>query len=368
MLPDVSGFQPLYTTAATGSYADVSAMPSKSYASSKYKKSFHPFNFHSWQPELNEPDYTFRILGNNVLNTTLTDVFYTYNTNEASHAGGVNFRYGGWYIQPVVGAKQTWNRKVVYNADTTFHYNESEVSGGLFLPLNLTGGKHFRSLSLGTTIHSDKLRWQGIGKGLLRDLDFTFFQGRLTYTSQIQQARQHIYPRFAQTLVADYKTMVDKNQAWQMLLSGSFYLPGFSRNHNLVLNAAWQGRDTMRQYAYTNSFPFSRGYTAVNFPRMWKLGANYHFPVLYPDWGFGNILYFLRIRANGFYDYTEVKSLRTGLTRQFRSTGGELFFDTKWWNQLPVSFGFRYSRLLDPEFSGVTQPNQWEFILPVNLF
>jgi hypothetical protein len=135
-----------------------------------------------------------------------------------------------------------------------------------------------------------------------------------------------------------------------------------------VLNAAWQGRDTMRQYAFSNSFPFSRGYTAVNFPRMWKVGANYHFPVLYPDWGFGNIVYFLRVRANGFYDYTEVKSLRTGLTRQFRSTGGEMFFDTKWWNQLPVSFGFRYSRLLDPELGGVTQPNQWEFILPVNLF
>jgi hypothetical protein len=101
---------------------------------------------------------------------------------------------------------------------------------------------------------------------------------------------------------------------------------------------------------------------------MWRLGANYHFPIVYPDWGFGQLLYFLRIRGNAFFDYTEGKSLRTGLTRPFRSTGGELYFDTRWWNQVPVSFGVRYSRLLDNELSGSTQPNQWEFILPVNLF
>jgi hypothetical protein len=368
MLPASSGFETLYGDETHSVYENLSEVSTKSFETAKYKKAFQPFNFHSWQPELNEPEYTFRLLGNNVINTTLTDLFYTYNTNETSHAAGVNFRYGGWYMQPVVGAKQTWSREVVYNADTTFQYNESEVSGGFLLPLNLTKGKHFRSLSLSTTIHADKLRWQGIAKDLLRNLDYTFFQGRISYSSQIQKARQHIFPRFAQSLFADYKTMVDNNTAWQMLLSGSFYLPGISQNHSLVFNAAWQGRDTMRQYAYSNSFPFSRGYRAVNFPRMWKLGANYHFPVLYPDWGFGNILYFLRVRANGFYDYTEVKSLRTGLTRQFRSTGAEMFFDTKWWNQLPVSFGFRYSRLLDAELSGATQPNQWEFILPVNLF
>jgi hypothetical protein len=50
----------------------------------------------------------------------------------------------------------------------------------------------------------------------------------------------------------------------------------------------------------------------------------------------------------------------------FRSYGTEVFFDTKWWNQLPVSFGIRYSRLIDPDFEG-RGPNQWEFILPLNL-
>jgi len=43
-----------------------------------------------------------------------------------------------------------------------------------------------------------------------------------------------------------------------------------------------------------------------------------------------------------------------------------LFFDTKWWNEYPVSFGIRYSRLFDGEVEGLG-PNQWEFILPINL-
>jgi hypothetical protein len=368
ILPESSGFKTLYGNADHTMYENLNNVASKSYSVSKYKKGFQPLNIHSWQPELNEPQYTFRLYGNNVINTVLTDIFYTYNTNETSHALGANVRYGAWYVQPIVGVKQTWSRDVVYNADTTFHFNESELSGGLVLPLNLTGGKSFRSLTISSMVHSNKVRWQGIGKDLLRNLDFTYFEGRLAYTSQIQKARQHIYPRIAQALTASYKTMIDKNVANQLLFTGSFYLPGISQNHNLVISAAWQGRDTMRQYAHTNIFPFSRGYTAVNFPRMWMAGANYHFPVFYPDWGFGNMVYFLRVRANGFYDYTEVKSLRTGLTRQFRSAGCEMFFDTKWWNQLPVSFGVRYSRLLDSEFSGQTQANQWEFILPVNLF
>src|SRR6516165_9576381 len=99
---------------------------------------------------------------------------------------------------------------------------------------------------------------------------------------------------------------------------------------------------------------------------MVRLGANYSIPLLYPDWGFGNMLYFLRIRANLFFDYTKaLNNFNPGepVWNDYRSVGAELFFDTKWWNQLPISFGIRYSRLLDPDFLGIS-PNQWEFILP----
>jgi hypothetical protein len=101
---------------------------------------------------------------------------------------------------------------------------------------------------------------------------------------------------------------------------------------------------------------------------MWKTGVNYHFPLWLPDIGVASIVYVNRIRANLFYDYTLVYSRNKKQTAPQRSAGGELFFDTKWWNQHPVSVGCRLSYLLDrDQFDGY---RGWfaELILPVSLF
>jgi len=102
---------------------------------------------------------------------------------------------------------------------------------------------------------------------------------------------------------------------------------------------------------------------------MWRYSLNYHFPLFYPDRGIGNIVYFLRVRGNAFYDDMTLKSLRTGRKINLRSAGMEIYFDTKWWNQQSVSFGVRYSRLLDTDlFVQKPNPNRFEFIMPLNLF
>jgi hypothetical protein len=130
-----------------------------------------------------------------------------------------------------------------------------------------------------------------------------------------------------------------------------------------------QQRDSLNQVRFTNSFPFSRGYSGENFYQMYGVGINYNLPLVYPDWGFAELVYFLRIRANAFYDYTAVPFYATngpGVQSQYRSAGIEIYFDTKWWNQLALSFGIRYSHLLDPDYEG-RGPNQWELILPLNI-
>jgi hypothetical protein len=151
-----------------------------------------------------------------------------------------------------------------------------------------------------------------------------------------------------------------------LLASSYLYFPGLGKNHSIVVNLAYQQRDTSGKYYYDNNFPFSRGYSVPDYPRMYKAGFNYHFPLAYPDWGFGNIAYCLRIRGNLFYDFTQTKSLRTGNHFNFASTGAEIFFDTKWWNQQFVSFGLRYSRLLNTGLER-SNPNQWEIVLPLTL-
>ncbi len=343
-------------------------VPNTQYPVSAYRKSADLLNFHSYRPYFEDPEYSFTLYGENVLNTLQSELAYTYNSNEGSHKAGYNGIYGGSYVQPVFGISQTWQRSALFAKDTVVNWNELIGYAGLQLPLNLSGGKAYRYLSFSGIFNVDQVKWTGIATKLLKDRQLHYLTARIAYTAQVQKAVQQIYPHWAQSLFLQYKTAVNSYAARQFLASGSVYLPGLGNNHNLVLSAAFHSRDTLNQYLFSNNFPFARGYTAVDFPRMWKLGVNYHLPLAYPDWGFGNIVYFLRIRSNLFYDYSRGRSLRTGIEYPFNTVGTELFFDTKWWNQQPVSFGLRYSRLLNNEFRGATRPNVWELILPVSLF
>ena len=334
----------------------------------KYSAAHGLIHFHSWRPMYSDPEYTFTMYSDNVLNTFHSELGYTYNKNEASHELSATGIFGGTFIQPIIGWNQTWSRSGYYQKDTLVHWNETNEYLGLQLPLNLSGGKSYRFLNFSSTYQFDQLKWLGIGKTLFRDQQFNTLQSRIEYISQIEQSTQQILPHWGQHLMVQYKNALGVYSANQLMLSGSFYLPGLSNNHSIVVTSAYYQRDTLQQYLFSNNFPFSRGYTAIDFPRMWKMGLNYQLPISYPEWGFGNLVYFSRVRLNIFYDYTRGKSLRTGTQYEFASTGGEIYFDTKWWNQQSVSFGIRYSHLLNNEFRGNTQPNIWEFIVPVNLF
>ena len=366
--PDKDQMPFLFDPAKKSGSENLSIIETQKFANEKYRKTFKLFNFHSWIPELNEPDYRLTFVGENVLSTLNSELFVNYNTNESSTQAGARFTFGDTYIMPFVNIHNTWSREIRLNADTLLTFNEGEIGAGLLLPLNLSGGLYSRRLNISSAVNYENVQWTGLAKSLVNNSDVTALINRITYVGQIQKARQHIYPRFGQTLILDYRTLISNRTANQFLISGSLYFPGFHVNHNIVLTGAYQGRDTLRQYFFTNSFPFSRGYNVINYPRQWRFGVNYHFPLFYPDWGFGNIVFFQRIRANAFYDYTIGKSLRTGLTTPFRTAGGEIYFDTKWWNVQAVSFGFRYSYLLDFDLIEPNRIGLFEFVLPVNLF
>lgn len=342
----------------------LSNLPSRTFETKKYPKFYKPFNFHSWVPSFTDPDYSFTIYGENVLNTLQSELYYTYNANEQYHRVGFTSIFGGWYVQPFIDVNNTFNRTDVVGDTITVKWNELLASGGLRLPLNFTGGRQFRNLTLSASYNLNNINWKTDIKKSLNDINYV--RASISYSGQIQKAAKQIYPHWAQNFSLQYRVSASSITAHQLLATGNLYLPGFAKTHSIVLNAAYQSRDTAQQYKFTNNFPEARGYGNFNYPRMWKLGVNYHFPIVYPDWGFANIVYFTRIRANLFYDYSDLKSLRTQTHYQLRSYGAEIFFDTKWWNQQPLQFGIRYSRLADYKSAG-TQPNQWEIILPVTL-
>ena len=340
------------------------------YPVKEYPLSFHLLNFHSWRPYINDPDYTFSLESENILNTLESEVYGTYNRNEQYKQVGVDATYGGLFPWIDGGFDYTFDRNAFFGAQKIF-WNEMQARAGFSIPLHFTRNLSYTDWQFGSDIVLNKRTDNAFFKDTLHlnNSAFAYIDPYLTVTHQVQQTQLQIYPRFAQVLSLSYSRAVTALEAHQFLASGSLYLPGLAYTHSLVLAAAFQQRDSMQNARFSNSFPFSRGYTAENFYQLWRLSANYNFPLLYPDWGIGDIVYFLRIRANCYYDYTNANDFYTNGSKYngtFRSYGTEIFFDTKWWDQLPVSFGIRYSHLIDRDFEG-RAPNQWEFILPLNL-
>ncbi|MCA6491687.1 MAG: hypothetical protein IM558_07895 [Chitinophagaceae bacterium] len=337
------------------------------YAVRRFRTLQQPLNLHSLRPFFDLPEYSLTVYGENLLKTLTHQFQYLFNQNEGSHRLSYDGIFGGTYLQPLVGAQQTWNRTIQWNADTVVNFNEGGAYAGFRLPLNFSGQQRFRFFNFQSTMQWNRVNYTGQATKWLKGYEQWLWETAINYTSQVQQSRQQIFPRFAHAIQLTHRQSLADLTARQWLMRGTIWLPGFTPVHHWIVSASWQTRDTARQYFFSNRFPFARGYQAIDFPDLVGVNLNYHFPVAYPEKGLAQVVYLLRMRAALFYDHTVGISRRTGQQRLFNSAGTELYFDTRWWNQLPVSFGIRYSRLLQPDWQPGTGRNRWEIILPVNL-
>jgi len=336
----------------------------------KYPKFYHPFNFHSLIPNFSDPNYQLSLSGENVLNTLQTDVSFTYNRDEGYKDFGFEAVYGALFPYLTAGADYTIDRKGFYKG-SDIYWNETQVHAGLQLPLDLSGGKHYTNLQFGSSLVYSQTHFQQPYQNLFNDRQYVYSSNFISFSNSTQQARKNIYPDFAQSISLKYRSAITSLSAKQFTATGALYFPGLFVNQSLVLGAAFQQKDKNNVISFSNDFPFSRGYEAENLHKMDKLNVNYHFPIAYPDWGFANTVYFMRVRGNVFYDYTHATDFFTNGTQfkgDFRSTGGEIYFDTKFFNQNAITFGFRYSRLLNDDIFGGTGRNRFELIVPVTIF
>lgn len=344
----------------------LSAVPNRHFTSSKYKKGTKLFNFHSWRPYYSDPIFTYSIYGENVLNTLQSEIYYLYNQNEKTSAVGFTGTYGALFPWLTLGTEYTFDRTTTIG-NRIRQWNQLDSRIGLSIPLSYAKGRTYKNFSLGSYYVLRNEFNQGFYKDSLGSTSFSYLLHTLSWSQQVERAVQHIYPRFAYSLLANHRHAITSVKGYQFIGRGSLYVPGLLSTHNLVLTGSFQQRDTLSQVVFSDRFAYSRGYTGRYFSRMWRLSANYHLPLLYPDWGFGNILYLQRIRANAFYDFTKIYSRDKKQTRDQRSVGGEIFIDTKWWNQYPLTFGFRISHLLDPDQFDGWKGTVFEFVLPVSI-
>ena len=335
-------------------------VPQDSLPVKKYAQFTHPFNFHSWVPSFNDPDYGISLIGENILSTTNTTIGYTYNRNEESSNFGAGFTFAGWFPVLYLGADYTINRNGLDQNRQRVYWNEATAYMGFSIPLNLSAGMYSRSLSFGSNYNIRHRYLDSKYKGN----DLQFLSNSIIFSNQRIKGTQNIFTHFGQYLALQYNHSITGLFAEQLYGRLDQYLPGLWHNHNLVLQGAFQQRDKSFNYTFTDNFVYARGYNTPLYTRIYKLGANYHLPLAYPDWGFAQLLYFSRIRANLFYDYSVANFYQQNVNTRFTSAGTELFLDTRLGNALPFTFGVRFSHLFDEDPVDNAQ-NRVDFIIPI---
>ena len=336
--------------------------------STKYRQSFQLFNFHTARPLVNDPEWGYSLYSDNILSNFHNTLSYTYNRNELSHNIEYNSTYAGWFPVLSMSVKGSFNRSVDTALGKSISFNSAKLNTAIYIPLSFTGGRTSQYLSFGIGYNAEQLYYTGIGKNIFSNRSFDYGNAFLSFSNISRQARQNVNPRWAQTFNLTYRQAYTFLESRKFVGRSSLYFPGLFTNHSIVIDGAFQKRDSIPDI-FSNTFSYSRGYLGLSTRRMYKIGVNYQLPILYPDRGIGNIVFLQRIRTNAFYDYTNARARLNGVLKDIinRSAGTEIFFDTKVWNELPVSFGIRYSRLLDNDLRNPGAVNRWEFIVPIGL-
>jgi hypothetical protein len=193
------------------------------YTVSKYSKSHKLLNFHSWRPLIDDPNYSVSLIGQNVINTLQSELFFTYNNNEQYKQIGFSTVFGGLFPYITGGVNYTIDRTALYR-NKRIYWNESEVKFGLQVPLTLSKRRTITGLSFGSNYVYNNPSFKGAYKDTLGDRSFGYLENFISFSNRIQKARQHIYPRLAQTISLNYKTAVQRYEGKQFLATGSLVL------------------------------------------------------------------------------------------------------------------------------------------------
>ena len=334
----------------------------------RYKKSYRMYDFHSRRPVLSDPDFGYTFYSYNLLNSFSNTLTYKYNRYEKSHSVEYEALYSGWFPWLSLGVEESFNRTFDTAIGKSMQFNSATAKLGFSVPLSFLGGRFNQFLNVAATYNVEQYAYRGAGKNIFKNKAIEYVNTSFSFSNVSRRAMQHINPRWAQSISFNYRDAFTYSESHKLVANAAFYFPGLFVNHSLVINAAYQKRDSLPDL-FSKTFSYARGYEALTTRRMYKIAVNYQLPLFYPDWGVAGILYFQRIRANAFYDYNNARARLNGTLTDIinRSTGAEFYFDTKVWNSLPVTIGFRYSHLLDKDLFYPGVKNKWEILIPIDL-
>ncbi len=372
---------------------DFDEKDSLKYASTRYSKFAHSLNVHSWAPAYIDVDtYEIKpgmsVLSLNKLGTASGSVGYYYDTESETGKIVLNYSYSGWF--PVISGDVTHGKNAsqyyqirntinqsgqVIKSDTTlkrFSWNETDWNLNIRLPLNLSKGKYSRLLQ-----PEIKYKFHQIGHDT--STPDAFFRGnyqtisyRLYFSNLLRMSLQNLYPKWGTVFELSYRHSplgkIDFGNIYA--IQSVIYLPGFFDNHGFKIYQGWQERNSSGGNSFSNIVRMPRGFGSLSNHRLYTAGADYKFPLLYPDLSVGRFLYIKRIKTSLFYDYSYAQipaynsqnELVSFVNRNYRSVGLELTSDMHLLRFFaPFEFGIRTSWL--PQFNS----HSVDFLLAIDL-
>ena len=252
-------------------------------------------------------------------------------------------------------------------------WRESVIKPGISIPLDLSSGMYSRKISLVGSYSYTSINFDDNDEVITTDFKLNSSQIGFSVLNSRKKAKQNIFSSYSQYFIFSYNNSLDDNIAKQIFADFELTFPGLFKNHNLAFQLSYQNEDVENNYRFTDNFSYARGYNRPVYDFIYKVGSNYHMPLIYPDWGFWGMLYFYRLRSNVFYDYSRAhftnSSTNTKSIQLYNSVGGELIVDSRLFNSVDFSLGFRYSYLMNEDPQEEESPkHSVEFFIPLLRF
>ncbi len=169
-----------------------------------------------------------------------------------------------------------------------------------------------------------------------------------------QLAPKQIVPREGQVAILRYRNGLAGPVSDQLAFTLAQYVPGIARSHGAVLRGHYRAESTLNQYQFADRFFYARGYDKIISDATVTVSLDYHFPLWYPDFGFGGLVYVPRLRANVWGDYTQFRYNEPYAVRSdaVGSVGVDVTMDAVFFNAQPLPVGVRFAYRLREDFLG----------------
>lgn len=339
-------------------------MPSHFTTPKAHQGIFRGTRLHSWLIETSPASQGIQLYFNNFVNDLSATLGGGYNHNEKGEYYKGELNYGRWL--PILSLNGDYNYRYIQQFGESAELKEEvyrQKSGGLKARIPLEWKMENFDSKIEVETGAKWVNLQNNSDNYLKN--FQIAHAAFNFTFKRRKAIQQLNSPLGIENQLYYGKSIEGKSIERIQTEGRIYLPSFFKTHSLQLAMGYKKELEENIYREVDNFNYSRGYQQSFGDEYLRYSIDYHFPLFYPDWGFGGITYFKRIRAQLYYDYGKNKINRTKETYDLSATGIEINFDNTFFNILPLSIGIQASyKLKATPYDNLEYP--WDYRITIS--